>query len=152
MEMKLRTDSSKESIKGGSSQDEARRHGSREAMSNKYAAIREQQERQSVTNIKPLEKNIASTKVSLLDMVNSDTAKGGSSSGLSSTWESMKTNFQSFKANIGAKKFLPLRQNQETKLVSRVSSSDSLDEIFQRLKRQTPERGNHTDDDEDVRD
>lgn len=152
MEMKLRTDSSKESIKGGSSQDEARRHGSREAMSSKYAAIREQQGRQSVTNIKPLEKNIASAKVSLLDLVNSDTAKGGSSSGLSSTWESMKTNFQSFKANIGAKKFLPLRQNQETKLVSRVSSSDSLDEIFQRLKRPTPEQGNYTDDDEDVRD
>jgi hypothetical protein len=76
---------------------------------------------------------------------------GGPSSGLASTWASMKTGFQSFKANVGAKKFLPLRQIQETKLVSRISSSESLDEIFQRLKRPSGDnrRSSSDDDDED---
>lgn len=50
----------------------------------------------------------------------------------------MKSGFQSIKANIEAKRFLPLRQNQEVKLIVlhlSSSNSESLDEIFQRLKR-----------------
>jgi hypothetical protein len=44
-----------------------------------------------------------------------------------------------------------LRQIQETKLVSRISSSESLDEIFQRLKRPSGDnrRSSSDDDDED---
>ncbi|GAV83164.1 LMBR1 domain-containing protein [Cephalotus follicularis] len=132
--------------------EDHRRYGtSREAISNKYASLREQGRQAS--NTKPVEKNIASTKVSLLDAGNPDpssTIIGEPSSGLASKWASMKTGFQSFKANIGAKKFIPLRQVQETKLVSRVSSSESLDEIFQRLKRPSLEPGsNSSDEDED---
>ncbi|KAM7276825.1 hypothetical protein ACFE04_018691 [Oxalis oulophora] len=120
------------------------RYGSsREALSNKYAAIREQQTRQA-TNTRPIEKNIASTKVSLLDAdkTNLNNSAAGPSSGLVSTWQSMKTGFQSFKTNIGAKKFIPLRQNPETTLVSH-TSSESLDEIFQRLKRPSGEHGDN---------
>lgn len=120
----------------------------KEAISNKYAAIREQSRQKSSSNTEPVEKNIASAKISLLDAGNSHSGNttGGPSSGLASTWESMKTGFQSFKANVGAKKFLPLRQIQETKLVSRDSSSESLDEIFQRLKRPSADHRNSSDD------
>nr|CAD1826937.1 unnamed protein product [Ananas comosus var. bracteatus] len=70
-----------------------------------------------------------------------------------STWTSMKSGFQNFKANMGAKKFLPLRQVQGQAIHTRVSSSESLDEIFQRLK-QRPKGGSGgsdiVDDDDDV--
>ncbi|XP_057970572.1 uncharacterized protein LOC131159571 [Malania oleifera] len=149
---KAATSSNKEGTRDGPSKhlkDETRRYGgSKEVINNKYAAIREQSRHAS--NTKPVEKNIASAKVSLLDTDNSQAGPtGGAGSGLASKWETMKTGFQSFKANIGAKKFLPLRQTQETKLVSRVSSSESLDEIFQRLKRQTVDNGSNSDEDED---
>ncbi|KAF8377331.1 hypothetical protein HHK36_030708 [Tetracentron sinense] len=149
VEMKATTSLSNEGGKGSQSKplkEETRTYGtSRESISNKYAAIREQQSRQA-SNTKSTE-SITSATISLLDTENSENlysssnTTGGPSSGLASRWESMKTGFQSFKSNIGTKKFLPLRNVQETKLVSRVSSSDSLDEIFQRLKRQTGDHG-----------
>ncbi|KAK3211247.1 hypothetical protein Dsin_015953 [Dipteronia sinensis] len=139
VEMKATANSVTNGVNGNpskSSKEEARKYGtSREAISNKYAAIREQNRHASSS--KPVEQSIASAKVSLLDANNpqSSNTTAGSPSGLASKWESMKTGFQSFKANIGAKKFIPLRQTQEPDLVSRADSSESLDEIFQRLKR-----------------
>ncbi|XWS33360.1 hypothetical protein CRYUN_Cryun22dG0075300 [Craigia yunnanensis] len=140
VEMKETTTSVTDGVKGSPSRplkEDTRKYStSREAISNKYAAMREQS--RQVLNPKPVENNITSAKVSLLEAGNSHSSnqKGGPSSGLASTWRSMKSGFQNFKANIEAKKFLPLRQNQETKLVSRFNSSESesLDEIFQRLK------------------
>lgn len=127
----------KEGMKGSTSKplkEEARKYStSREAIGNKYAAMREQSRQTTVT--KPAEQNIASAKVSLLETGNSSNTTGGPTSAFASKWESMKSGFQSFKANMGAKKFLPLRQNAETKLVSEDDSEESLDEIFQRLKR-----------------
>uniref|UniRef100_A0A2P2NMZ6 Uncharacterized protein n=1 Tax=Rhizophora mucronata TaxID=61149 RepID=A0A2P2NMZ6_RHIMU len=46
--------------------------------------------------------------------------------GLASKWESMKNGFQNFKANIGNKKFLPLCQIQETRLMGLVTHQWSL--------------------------
>ncbi|GAB2283294.1 hypothetical protein Dimus_017815 [Dionaea muscipula] len=133
-----------------SSKDESRRYsGNRETISNKYAALREQSRPTPASN--PAE-DITSAKVSLLDGASAQSGAGVTgepASGLSSTWQSMKMGFQSFKANIGAKKFLPLRQIQETNLVSHASSSESLDEIFQRLKRPTIEHGSYNGEDED---
>lgn len=119
-----------------SSSDEGRKYGSsREAMSNKYAVIREQI-RQSTLNTKPVP-NIASAKVTLLDTEDGEPSNTNekTNSGLASKWESMKVGFQNFKANIGTKKFLPLPQVQESKTLSHHDSAQSLDEIFQRLKR-----------------
>ncbi|XP_012081622.2 LMBR1 domain-containing protein 2 homolog A isoform X1 [Jatropha curcas] len=157
VEMKATTSLVANDIKGSTStplKEENRRYStSKEAISNKYAAMREQSRNASTP---PVEKNIASAKVSLLNAgtAESNTPTGGPS-GLVSKWESMKNGFQSFKANIGVKRFLPLRQVQETKLVSRGSSFESLDEIFQRLKRPSDERGvnsdvNSDDDDDTV--
>lgn len=66
-----------------------------------------------------------------------------SPSGLANKWTSMKTNFQIFRANLEAKKFLPLRQTQEN-VPSSGSRTESLDEIFERLKKH-PERGRDDD-------
>ncbi|CAI0422133.1 unnamed protein product [Linum tenue] len=136
------------------SKEETRRaNPSREALSSKYAAVRQQSR---LSNLRPVEKNIASAKVSLLDAGNSDsdnTTRGGmssSSSGLTARWESMKNGFQTFKANIEAKRFIPLRQTLEpSKPISHDSSHESLDEIFQRLKQPSiNDPGSLSDDDD----
>ncbi|EXC09705.1 hypothetical protein L484_019802 [Morus notabilis] len=154
VEMKATTTLINDGVKGSpskSSKDETRKYGShREAISNKYAAIKEQSKQASINTKKPVEQSIASAKVSLLDAGESQPSNPavGPSSGLASKFASMKSGFQSFKANLGNKKFLPLRQIQETKLISRVSSSESLDEIFQRLKRPSADHESYSDEDE----
>ncbi|KAF2283937.1 hypothetical protein GH714_017380 [Hevea brasiliensis] len=148
VEMKATTSLVTDATKGSTStplKEEGSRYStSKEAISNKYASLREQSRH---ANARPAEKNIASATVSLLDSGNSESSNTRGPSGLASKWESMKNGFQSFKANIGAKRFLPLRQIQDTKLFSHDSSSESLDEIFQRLKRPSNDYGSNSDDD-----
>lgn len=127
VDMKMITSLSKENSK---EREEVRRYsGSREAMSSKYAAIRQQ--------TKPVVDNIASVKVSLLDGHNTSPT----SSRLSSTWSSMKSGLHSLKANIQAKNYVPLLQVDDSRLGPRNSSSDSLDEIFHKLKRPAFDHG-----------
>nr|XP_027074803.1 LMBR1 domain-containing protein 2 homolog A-like [Coffea arabica] len=151
VEMKVTTDVIEDDLKGSSSKplkEEARSKygGSKEAISSKYASMREQSKQ--IPNQK-LAENMASAKVSLLDAGSSKSgSSSGIKSGLASRWASMKAGFQTFKANMESKKFLPLRQVQETQILSRASSSESLDDIFQRLKRPSAEHGNHSDEDE----
>ncbi|XP_010939698.2 uncharacterized protein [Elaeis guineensis] len=123
----------------------------RETIASKYSMIRKQQGRQSSVS---KENGTSPASVSLLDTGNaakqSDSLTAGTSTGLASTWASMKTGLQNFRANVGARKFFPLRQAQPTPLHSYVSSSESLDEIFQRLKHR-PKRDQDIDlDDDDV--
>ncbi|KAE7998022.1 hypothetical protein FH972_002601 [Carpinus fangiana] len=154
VEMKMTTGLVNDGIHASPSKslnEEARRYSSsKEVISNKYTAFREKSRQKALSDMEPVGKNIASAKVSLLDAGNarSGNTTGGPSAGLASTWANVKTGFQSFKANVGAKKFLPLRQMQETKLVSRDSSSESLDEIFQRLKRPSADNRGSSDEDE----
>ncbi|KAK3131966.1 hypothetical protein QOZ80_6AG0513960 [Eleusine coracana subsp. coracana] len=58
----------------------------------------------------------------------------------SSTWTAMKTSLLNFKSNLGSKKFLRLSQS------TNASATESLDEIFQRLKRHSSSV-DHLDDD-----
>ncbi|MED6158470.1 hypothetical protein PIB30_033003 [Stylosanthes scabra] len=141
----LITKETNESVSKTWKDETSRRYGSsREDISNKYAAIREQ------GKPKPDEAMAASSDSVLNEGIDSPghTARPPPS-GLSSTWLNMKAGFQNFKANIGAKKFMPLRQTQiQENNVSDASSSESLDEIFQRLKKpSTPSRVNYHDDD-----
>lgn len=154
-EMKT-SDSNKEDLKGSSSRhpkSEARRYsGSREAISSKYAAALKEQSKPAVNTEQA---NVPSTKVSLLDAGTSkpiDSVKGPT--GLAARWASMKAGLQTFKTNLEAKgfpplrqvgEFVPLRQSQDTPHLSRHSSSESLDEIFQKLKR--PSADHNEDDD-----
>ncbi|XP_013643075.2 LMBR1 domain-containing protein 2 homolog A-like isoform X1 [Brassica napus] len=161
VEMKM--SSSYDTMKGSSSNDDiSRRYGSaREAITNKYAAIREQQNRYSPSPVSKSE-NMASAKVSLLETDSSGRSNGEggggsgeSSSRLASTWRNMKVGIQSFKENVATKKFLPLRQGPEsttTATSTRVmnpSRPQSLDDIFQRLKNRSVEHGHYLDDDDD---
>ncbi|CAF1706969.1 BnaCnng28310D [Brassica napus] len=160
VEMKM--SSSYDTMKGSSSNDDiSRRYGSaREAITNKYAAIREQQNRYSPSPVTKSE-NMASAKVSLLETDSSGRSNGeGGGSGesstrLASTWRNMKLGIQSFKENVATKKFLPLRQGPESTTtvtstrVMNPSMPQSLDEIFQRLKNRSVEHGRYLDDDDE---
>ncbi|KAK4264948.1 hypothetical protein QN277_026061 [Acacia crassicarpa] len=81
--------------------DETRKYSlSKEAISNKYASLREKNGQTS--RLRPEDNNIASTTVPLLDQgdTDCDNTSGVVSSGLTSTWQTMKSGFQNFKANI----------------------------------------------------
>ncbi|XP_010266968.1 PREDICTED: LMBR1 domain-containing protein 2 homolog A-like isoform X2 [Nelumbo nucifera] len=155
IEMKPTSSLAKDSGKGSQSKplkEETWKYDtSTEATGNKSTNIKEQNKE---TSSKKEMENIAPNTVSLLDTSksqnhqNSGNEAGVPSSRLSSTWESVKTGFQSIKDNIGAKRFMPLRQVREKDLVSLVSSSESLDEIFRRLKQPAVDQGDYSDEDD----
>ncbi|KAE8725683.1 homeobox-leucine zipper protein ATHB-6-like [Hibiscus syriacus] len=155
VEMKAATISATGGVKGSPSRptkEETRKYASsREVISNKYAAMREQG--REMSNPKLMENKTTSARVSVLEASNSHSGsqKGGPSSGLASTWRSMKSGFQNFKANIEARKLVPLRQNQEGRLIPPIGSSDSesLDEIFQRLKRPSVDHSDENEEEDD---
>ncbi|XP_012572214.1 uncharacterized protein [Cicer arietinum] len=120
--------------------EETRRYSSsREAISSKYAAVRQQSGLTS--KYKAEETNLDSAKVSLLDHGNTS-----ETSGLVSTWQTLKKGFQSLKTDIGAKGFLPVRQTQQNR-ITRVSSSESLDDIVHRLKQPSMDQVFNNDED-----
>ncbi|KAJ6682663.1 hypothetical protein OIU74_020824 [Salix koriyanagi] len=148
--MKATSSSASEERKGSRAKPlkEGQRYNtSKEAISKKYAAVREQSRH---ANTRPEEKNIASAKVSLLDAGNSHSHNktAGPLAGWPIKWESMKNGFQSFKVKIGADRFLPSRQALEPQLLSHGSSFQSLDEIFQGLKRPFADHGSVSDNDD----
>ncbi|KAK8970624.1 hypothetical protein KSP40_PGU014649 [Platanthera guangdongensis] len=150
-EMKLTGSLSKEDMRLNAATQKQRNQplgSSREAIAHKYAAVREKLGRQSSLSGASKEKSVPSTSVSLLnpdDGRNTHPDVNTSASGFSSKWMSMKSGFQNFKANIEARKFLPLRQShQDSHSHSHTSSSEFLDEIFQRLK-QRPGRDQNGD-------
>ncbi|KAL7199804.1 hypothetical protein ACSBR2_021995 [Camellia fascicularis] len=114
------------------SRGEAHHQTSRESIARKYVAVRAQQSKQPISQNLSEKSRKASFNATFPDAGSSQNTTAGPSSRLSSTWESMKTGLQNLKSNMGAKKFLPLREIQDTKH-SLVSSSESLDDIFQRL-------------------
>ncbi|XP_066328562.1 uncharacterized protein [Miscanthus floridulus] len=129
VEMKVGATSSRNDGRAG----QLKYANNRETIASKYTSIREQN-RQSG---KAVRKEISPNSVSLLEERNSEQRSnvGVPPTGVSATWASMKIGFQNFKANMGSKKFLPLRQDPGFVLNSNVSSPESLDDIFQRLKR-----------------
>ncbi|CAO2047424.1 unnamed protein product [Urochloa humidicola] len=120
----------------------------RENIASKYTTIREQNRQAG----KAVKKEISSNSVSLLEERNSEQRSntGVPPTGVSATWASMKIGFQNFKANMGSKKFIPLRQDPGFIPNSNVSSPESLDDIFQRLKRRPANMPvDYLDDDDD---
>ncbi|WVZ73576.1 hypothetical protein U9M48_021864 [Paspalum notatum var. saurae] len=120
----------------------------RENIASKYTSIREQNRQTG----KAVKKEISSNSVSLLEERNPDqrSSAGVPPTGVSATWASMKIGFQNFKANMGSKKFLPLRQDPGFVPNSNASSPESLDDIFQRLKRRPANMPvDYLDDDDD---
>ncbi|XP_039684719.1 LMBR1 domain-containing protein 2 homolog A isoform X2 [Medicago truncatula] len=124
--------------------EETRRYSSSsEAISRKYAGVRQQSGQAS--KLKAEERNLDSAKVSLLDKGNTHYGNTSGTYGLGSTWQTLKKGFTSFKADIGgAKGFLPTRQTQQD-MISHVSSSESLDDIFLRLKQPSMDQAFYND-------
>lgn len=152
LEIKGHSETIKEDFEGSSSKplsDQSRKYGgSKETIVSKYAAMREQNKQPM--NVMPAEDK-TSAKVSLLEAGSSQPGRSPLvQTVLASRWASMKAGFQTFKANMEAKKFLPLRQQvQETQpFHHRESSSESLDQIFQRLKRPSTDHEQLSDQDE----
>lgn len=124
--------------------EEAQTDTRRETISKKHTAIREINRKQPSDNYSNLKDIISST----VDSGNLQSEITRPSSGLVSKWESMKSGFQNLTSNLGTRRFLPLGQSQENKDSSSVSSSESLDEIFQRLKRPTLDHRDFGDDED----
>ncbi|GLT97961.1 hypothetical protein SLE2022_155000 [Rubroshorea leprosula] len=124
--------------------EEAQTDTRRETISKKHTPMRENNRKQPSDNYSNL-KDITSSTVDSGTLQSEITRP---SSGLVSKWESMKSGFQNFTSNLGARRFLPLGQSQENKDSSSVSSSESLDEIFQRLKRPTLDHRDFGDDED----
>ncbi|XP_031128626.1 LMBR1 domain-containing protein 2 homolog A-like [Ipomoea triloba] len=77
--------------------------------------------------------NSRDTPNSLYEADNSQDMQVEPSSRSNSTWESVKNGFLSFKSNIEARRFIPLRQGPEA--MHSHASPESLDEIFERIKK-----------------
>lgn len=152
MEMKP-TGLSKEGGKGiqsRSPKEEKRNYGnSRDVIEKKYAAI--EQGRYSSSTVSVEKSKASPACVSLLEAGNTQNQHSSAStpSRFSSTWESMRMGFQHFKTNIESKRFLPLRQVQETTFSTHTTSCESLDEIFLRLKQHPNRDRDEVDDDKD---
>ncbi|XP_042005462.1 LMBR1 domain-containing protein 2 homolog A-like isoform X1 [Salvia splendens] len=69
-----------------------------------------------------------------------------STSGVASTWESMKTGFQNFKSRVDANRFIRLGHDTDHR---HTSSPESLDEIFERISRPSS-RPTSFDDENDI--
>ncbi|KAK9048827.1 hypothetical protein SSX86_032206 [Deinandra increscens subsp. villosa] len=83
-------------------------------------------------------KNEAKSNFATSNVASFDDQKIGSGqpSKIFSTWTSMKSNFKNFKSNLEARRFIPVKQVEDTQ----GSSSESLDDIFDRLKRPAQDR------------
>lgn len=114
----------------------------------KYSSIREQNS--SHQAVKQAQTETQSTSV-VPETGNSETPSSvskepDSSAGIASRWTLMKTVFQNFKANMSSKKFLPLSLSS-----TQSSSSGSLDEIFEGLKRHSSNASvDYLDDDDGI--
>ncbi|XP_018632988.1 uncharacterized protein [Nicotiana tomentosiformis] len=124
---------------------EAQHENSKEGISGKYKAKRARQmkrENSISSNEKSRDRPLSSRdESSMMDM------HVQPSRSLSSTWRSMKTGFRNFKSNMESNGFVPLRQVQDAGH-SRASSTESLDEIFEKIKRPGSESTNYDSDDD----
>jgi hypothetical protein len=118
------------------------RENYREAINKKHTAGRDGNKQSS--NMELIGKNVTSTVDA---SCKTQIIAAGPSSRLA---ETMKSGFQNFNSYIGSKSFIPLSlQVQENKLDSHVSSPESLDEIFQRLKQPPVNHRGYGEDDYD---
>lgn len=111
--------------------DLSRKFGSR-----KYAALRTNFNEE--VSRKDLTQEGVSSSFTSNDTDSQNTSSAPSSSVSASRWESMMHGFKSLRSKIDSKRFLPIANAHES-IINTKSSSDSLDEIFERLKHPPPE-------------
>jgi hypothetical protein len=103
-----------------------------------HFSIRQQQRSTQIPVEQVAQKGISSNPISIQagDPENPSSvsvAPDSSAAVTSSTWAAMKTSLLNFKANMGSKRFS--RLSQSSTLGTNASATESLDEIFQKLKR-----------------
>jgi len=103
---------------------------SRKIGGRKYSALRTNLNEEGSSKDFTPERNSSS----LTNDSHPDTSSAPSSS-IASKWESMMHGFKNLKSNIDSNKFLPLTNNTYTSSLNSTSSFESLDDIFERLKR-----------------
>ncbi|KAM0918110.1 hypothetical protein ACQ4PT_008768 [Festuca glaucescens] len=111
----------------------------------KYSSIREHPSPSSHQSVKQVQKETHSTSI-LLEAGNSEktspvSVEAEPSAGITSRWVSMKAGFQSFRSNASFKKLLPSSLSR----TSSSTSSESLDEIFEGLKRHSSKSSQQVD-------
>lgn len=123
---------------------ETQHESSKEEINGKYKSKRARQmkrENSVTSNGRSRDRPLSREDYSMMDL------QVQPSRDLSSTWRSMQTGFRNFKSNMESKGFIPLNQVQDAGH-SRASSTDSLDEIFDKIKRPTSESPNYDSDDD----
>ncbi|CAL5037549.1 unnamed protein product [Urochloa decumbens] len=106
-------------------------------VAHKYSSVRDQCS--SPKPVEQLQKEISSASISIdLDDGNSEEPPSASTASDSpvetaSRWASIRTGFQNFRASMGSRKFL--RLSPSPSLGTNASATESLDEIFRKLKR-----------------
>ncbi|XP_004230534.1 uncharacterized protein [Solanum lycopersicum] len=123
---------------------EAQHESSKEEINGKYKAKRSRsmkRENSMSSNGRNRERPLSRDENSLMDL------QIQPSRDLSSTWRSMQTGFRNFKSNMESKGFMALHQVQDAGH-SRASSTESLDEIFDKIKRPASESTNYDSDDD----
>ncbi|KAL2343819.1 hypothetical protein Fmac_005104 [Flemingia macrophylla] len=110
----------------GTKNDMSRKFGSK-----KYSALRTNLN-EEVSSYDLTQERVSSSLSS--DVNDSQNTSSTSSSVLASKWDSMMHGFKSLRSNIDSKGFLPLSNAHGSTLNSK-SSFESLDDIFERLKR-----------------
>lgn len=104
---------------------------SRKIGGRKYSALKTNMNEEGSSKDFTLERNSSS----LTNDSHPDTSSAPSSV-IASKWESMMHGFKNLKSNIDSNKFLPVSNNNTyTSSLNSTSSFESLDDIFERLKR-----------------
>ncbi|KAH9299722.1 hypothetical protein KI387_031404, partial [Taxus chinensis] len=142
--------STKDDVNGSQSKSLKEGHhtqGSKSAIASKYAVLREHQNKPSHLQsgvIQPQRQDIRNPgqPINSGNIPNSRN-QSDIASGLATKWDSMKSSLQSMKASLGARRFVPLRQFQEREESRlQISPTESLDTIFERLKRRKDDNEN----------
>lgn len=120
-------------------------------VAHKYSSVREDQF-SSPKSVEQLHKehSSASISINLEDGSSEEPASASiapdSPAGTASRWASIRTGFQNFRASMGSRKFL--RLSPSSSLGTNASATESLDEIFRKLKRSSSNAdADHLDDD-----
>lgn len=112
----------------GTQNDMNRKFGSK-----KYAALSTNLN-EEVSSKDLTQESVSSSLTSDVNDSQNTNSAPSSSSVLASKWETMVHGFQSLRSNIDSKRFLPISNGQGSTINS-TSSFESLDDIFERLKR-----------------
>lgn len=119
------------------------KHGG-DVVAHRYSSVREQCS--SPKPVEQVQKEISPASSNLDDTGNSEEPAPDSPADTASRWASMKIGLQNLRASMGSRKFLSLGLSPRARTSE--SATETLDEIFRKLKRHSSSAdADHLDDD-----